>query len=234
VRAGRSTCSAACGEGAKPRTRSTRPPKPGRLRRGWPWRRKRRTCTSPSAGFRRASRSAGSKRRRGVSFFHGPAPVREGHRRRAAAATGRGLARSGRGADSRPGSRLDSAMNALDVLLGVPPGTYRAELSGAAPVPVAPGLAGTGTPRTCFDADPTHRGRAAPRRSQRTHRRGDREEYYPRFSQGALLGSATAIASGNLLTGGASQAQGATRTSVAPVRLRPRRRADRRCARPRG
>ncbi|MFZ2854233.1 MAG: TolC family protein, partial [Rhodocyclaceae bacterium] len=41
---------------------------------------------------------------------------------------------------------LDSAMNALDVLLGVQPGTHRAELAPVAPVPVAPGLAGTGTP----------------------------------------------------------------------------------------
>ena len=33
-------------------------------------------------------------------------------------------------------------------------------------------------------------------------------EYYPKFSLGALLGSATSIASGNLFTDGASQAQG--------------------------
>jgi outer membrane protein TolC len=33
-------------------------------------------------------------------------------------------------------------------------------------------------------------------------------EYYPKFSLGALLGSATTIASGNLFTGGATQAQG--------------------------
>ena len=41
---------------------------------------------------------------------------------------------------------LDAAMNALDVLLGVQPGTYRAELSPAASIPIAPGLAETGTP----------------------------------------------------------------------------------------
>ena len=33
-------------------------------------------------------------------------------------------------------------------------------------------------------------------------------EYYPKFSLAALLGSATAIASGNLFTAAASQAQG--------------------------
>src|SRR5438309_23684 len=41
---------------------------------------------------------------------------------------------------------LDAAMNALDVLLGVQPGTHRGELSAPAPVPVAPDLAETGTP----------------------------------------------------------------------------------------
>ena len=103
---------------------------------------------------------------------------------------------------------LDSAMNALDVLLGVPPGTYRAELSGVAPVPVAPGLAGTGTPADMLRRRPDlivaerRLGAANARIGVAT------AEYYPRFSLGALLGSATAIASGNLLTGGASQAQG--------------------------
>src|SRR5256885_6107711 len=38
-------------------------------------------------------------------------------------------------------SGLDAAMNALDVLLAAQPGTYRAELSAKAPIPVAPGLA---------------------------------------------------------------------------------------------
>src|SRR5205809_2142240 len=43
-------------------------------------------------------------------------------------------------------SGLDAAMNALDVLLGVQPGTWRAELSAETSIPVAPGLAETGTP----------------------------------------------------------------------------------------
>ena len=41
---------------------------------------------------------------------------------------------------------LDAAMNALDVLLAVQPGTYRAELGPEASIPAAPGLAETGTP----------------------------------------------------------------------------------------
>src|SRR5438105_4469998 len=42
-------------------------------------------------------------------------------------------------------SGFDAAMNALDVLLAVQPGTYRAELGPEASIPVAPGLAETET-----------------------------------------------------------------------------------------
>lgn len=103
---------------------------------------------------------------------------------------------------------LDSAMNALDVLLDVQPGTYRAELSPAMPVPVAPGLAETGTPAEMIRRRPDLI--VAERRLAAANARiGEAiSEYYPKFSLGALLGSATAIASGNLFTSGASQAQG--------------------------
>lgn len=103
---------------------------------------------------------------------------------------------------------LDSAMNALDVLLGVQPGTYRAELSPAAPVPVAPGLAETGTPAEMIRRRPDLI--VAERRLAAANARIGVAvaEYYPKFSLGALLGSATAISSGNLFTGGASQALG--------------------------
>jgi NodT family efflux transporter outer membrane factor (OMF) lipoprotein len=103
---------------------------------------------------------------------------------------------------------LDAAMNALDVLLGVQPGTYRAELSAAVPVPVAPGLAETGTPAEMIRRRPDLI--VAERRLAATNARIGvaMSEYYPRFSLGALLGSATTIASGNLFTSGATQAQG--------------------------
>jgi NodT family efflux transporter outer membrane factor (OMF) lipoprotein len=103
---------------------------------------------------------------------------------------------------------LDSAMNALDVLLGVPPGTYRAEVSVRAPVPVAPGLAETGTPAEMIRRRPDLI--VAERRlAAASARIGVAiSEYYPKFSIGAALGSATAISSGHLFTGGASQAQG--------------------------
>ena len=103
---------------------------------------------------------------------------------------------------------LDSAMNALDVLLGVQPGTYRTELAPVAPVPVAPGLAETGTPAETIRRRPDLI--VAERRLAAANARIGVavSEFYPKFSLAALLGSATAISSGNLFTGAASQAQG--------------------------
>jgi NodT family efflux transporter outer membrane factor (OMF) lipoprotein len=103
---------------------------------------------------------------------------------------------------------LDSAMNALDVLLGVQPGTYRAELSPSMPVPVAPGLAETGTPGDLIRRRPDLI--VAERRLAAANARIGVAiaEYYPKFSLGALLGSATTISSGNLFTNGATQALG--------------------------
>jgi len=102
-------------------------------------------------------------------------------------------------------SALDAAMNALDVLLGAQPGTYGAELNAAAPIPVAPGLDETGTPAEMIRRRPDLI--VAERRvAAATARIGVAiSEYYPKFSLGALLGSATAISSGNLFTNGAKQ-----------------------------
>lgn len=103
---------------------------------------------------------------------------------------------------------LDAAMNALDVLLGVPPGTHRTELGPVKPIPAAPALAETGTPAEMLRRRPDLI--AAERRLAAANARIGVAvaEYYPKFSLGALFGSATAIASGNLWTNGASQAQG--------------------------
>jgi len=103
---------------------------------------------------------------------------------------------------------LDTAMNALDVLVGVQPGSYRGELRAAAPIPIAPGLADTGTPAEMIRRRPDLI--VAERRLAAANARigAAISEYYPRFSLGALLGSATALSSGNLFTDGASQAQG--------------------------
>jgi NodT family efflux transporter outer membrane factor (OMF) lipoprotein len=103
---------------------------------------------------------------------------------------------------------LDTAMNALDVLVGAQPGTYRGELSPAASIPIAPGLVETGTPAELIRRRPDLI--VAERRLAAANARIGVaiSEYYPKFSLGALLGSATAISSGNLFTTGATQAQG--------------------------
>ncbi|PWT74703.1 MAG: RND transporter [Proteobacteria bacterium] len=105
-------------------------------------------------------------------------------------------------------SGLDAAMNALDVLLAVQPGTYRNELNAAAAIPVAPSLADTGTPAEMLRRRPDLI--VAERRVAAANARIGVAiaEYYPKFSLGGLLGSATAVAAGNVFTGPASQALG--------------------------
>lgn len=103
---------------------------------------------------------------------------------------------------------LDAAMNALDVMLGSPPGTHRTELATTAPIPVTPKIASLGSPADLLQRRPdlivAERHLAAA-----NARIGDAiSEYYPKFSLGALLGSATTISSGNLFTSGANQTAG--------------------------
>jgi NodT family efflux transporter outer membrane factor (OMF) lipoprotein len=103
---------------------------------------------------------------------------------------------------------LDAAMNSLDVLLGSQPGTYRAEWNPATPVPIAPGLAETRAPGDLIRRRPDLI--VAERRLAAANALIGVaiSEYYPKFSLGALLGSATTISSGNLFTSGARQALG--------------------------
>ena len=103
---------------------------------------------------------------------------------------------------------LETAMNALDVLLAVQPGTYRSELSPAMPVPVPPGIVETGTPADMIRRRPDLI--VAERRLASANARIGvaMSEYYPKFSLGALLGTATTISGGNLFTSGANQALG--------------------------
>ena len=101
---------------------------------------------------------------------------------------------------------LDSAMNALDVMVGTQPGTSRAELDTPAPIPVAPRLADTGTPADLIQRRPdlieAERELAAANARIGVAISG----YYPTFSLGALIGSATTMSSG-LFTNGANQAE---------------------------
>ena len=107
---------------------------------------------------------------------------------------------------------LDTAMNALDVMLGAPPGTYREELTNAGVnggiIPAAPQIAFTGTPGDLLRRRPDLI--VAERRLAASNARIGVAiaEYYPKLSLSGLIGSATSVSGGNLFTGGASQAAG--------------------------
>ena len=103
---------------------------------------------------------------------------------------------------------LDTAMNALDVMLGTPPGTHRAELASVRPIPAAPRIAATGSPADLLRRRPDLI--VAERRLAASNARIGMAvaEYYPKLSLGGLIGSATSLSAGNLFTGGASQATG--------------------------
>ena len=103
---------------------------------------------------------------------------------------------------------LDVAMNALDVMLGSPPGTHRAEMIEAGDIPTAPQIAATGSPAELLRRRPDLI--VAERRLAASSARIGVAvaEYYPKLSLGGLIGSATSVSSGSLFTSGASQAAG--------------------------
>lgn len=103
---------------------------------------------------------------------------------------------------------LDAAMNALDVMLGTAPGAHRAELEQAGAIPVAPRIDGAGSPSDLLRRRPDLI--AAERRLAASNARIGVAvaEYYPKFSLGGMVGSATSVSSGNLFGSGASQGAG--------------------------
>jgi NodT family efflux transporter outer membrane factor (OMF) lipoprotein len=111
--------------------------------------------------------------------------------------------------DSVPALRnqLDMAMNALDILVGEQPGATRSELSHLAPIPLAPAISTAGGPAALLRRRPDII--AAERTLAASNARIGVaiSEYYPKFSFGGLLGTATTTA-GGLFTGNATQASG--------------------------
>ncbi|MES2072415.1 MAG: TolC family protein [Pseudomonadota bacterium] len=103
---------------------------------------------------------------------------------------------------------LDTAMNALDVMLGTSPGTHREELANASVIPAAPRIVSTGSPGDLLRRRPDLI--VAERRLAASNARIGMAiaEYYPKLSFSGLIGSATSVSSGNLFTSGASQAAG--------------------------
>jgi NodT family efflux transporter outer membrane factor (OMF) lipoprotein len=102
---------------------------------------------------------------------------------------------------------LDAAMNALDVLLGVQPGTYRAELLAPASVPAAPTVLTAGGPAALIRRRPDLI--AAERRLQASNAQIGVAiaEYFPKFSLAGLIGSAS-TQSAAIFSGNAGQGQG--------------------------
>ncbi|MFL6681112.1 MAG: efflux transporter outer membrane subunit, partial [Burkholderiaceae bacterium] len=103
---------------------------------------------------------------------------------------------------------LESAMNALDVMLGSVPGTHRAELAGPGAIPSAPQIADAGSPAELLRRRPDLI--VAERRLAASNARIGVAvaEYYPKFSLSGLIGSATSASGGDLFSRGADQAAG--------------------------
>ncbi|MBY0467941.1 MAG: efflux transporter outer membrane subunit [Burkholderiaceae bacterium] len=103
---------------------------------------------------------------------------------------------------------LDAAMNAMDVMLGAPPGTYRSQFAGEAHIPVTPKISSVGSPADLLWRRPDLI--AAERRLAATNARigAAMAEYYPTFSLSALVGSASTLSAGNLFSGDASHMAG--------------------------
>jgi len=100
----------------------------------------------------------------------------------------------------------DTAMNALDVMLGTAPGAHRAQLLTASAIPEAPAIGATGTPGDLLRRRPDLI--MAERRLAASSARIGMAiaEFYPKFSLDGMVGSATAISAGNLFTNKASEA----------------------------
>jgi NodT family efflux transporter outer membrane factor (OMF) lipoprotein len=100
---------------------------------------------------------------------------------------------------------LDAASNALDVMLGTPPGTHRDALLLPSPIPSVPAIGAMGSPADLLQRRPDLI--AAERRVAAGNARigAAMAEYYPHVSLGALLGSATTLSSGHLFGANANQ-----------------------------
>lgn len=104
-------------------------------------------------------------------------------------------------------NQLEIAMNALDVLIGSQPGTTRADLAAAMPIPTPPAISTAGGPAGLLRRRPDII--AAERTLAASNARigAAMSEYYPKFSLSGLLGTAS-TATGGLFGASSVQANG--------------------------
>src|SRR3990167_9306131 len=102
---------------------------------------------------------------------------------------------------------LESTMNALDVLLGLHPGSTRPELVASAPIPMPPAVSSAGGPPALLRRRPDIIAAERTLAASNSRIGVAISEYYPKFTLGGLLGTAT-IGLGGLVSGGATQASG--------------------------
>ncbi|SEP85898.1 efflux transporter, outer membrane factor (OMF) lipoprotein, NodT family [Solimonas aquatica] len=106
---------------------------------------------------------------------------------------------------------LESALavsgNALDVLLGMPPGTYEAALVEPAEIPVAPRIADIGSPADVLRRRPDLAAAERQLAASNAQIGAAVAEYFPKFSLNAMIGSA-ATSESALLSAGSSQGLG--------------------------
>ncbi|WP_240953909.1 efflux transporter outer membrane subunit [Sphingomonas sp. G-3-2-10] len=102
---------------------------------------------------------------------------------------------------------LEVATNALDVLLGLQPGSTRPELATVTPIPVAPAVSSAGGPAALLRRRPDIIAAERTLAASNARIAAAMSEYYPKFSLSGLLGTATMGAS-DLFGGRSVQANG--------------------------
>jgi len=102
---------------------------------------------------------------------------------------------------------LEAALNAMDIIQGVQPGTYRAELIAATAIPAAPGLTGAGGPAELLRRRPDLVVDAEALRASNAEVGSALSQYFPRVSLSGLVGTAT-TSRDTLFEGPAAQTQG--------------------------
>ncbi len=102
---------------------------------------------------------------------------------------------------------LEAALNAMDVIQGVQPGTYRAELTSIAAIPAAPGLANAVGPAELLRRRPDLVVAEQRLRASNAEVGSALSQYFPKISLSGLVGTATTTRD-TLFESPASQVQG--------------------------